>query len=84
MKYFIGFLIGSIIGCVLANTFIFPADIFNIKLGNLTIGDVLRIFGGVMVILISTGLGIAIGEGDMTKSPKSSNEDASQDDDILV
>lgn len=58
---FIGALIGLAIGYAVCYFFIFPTDLLSIKLVNLTIGDVLRILGGLVVILITTIVGGNIG-----------------------
>lgn len=41
-----GAIVGFAIGSWLSYSFIFPADIIGLKLAGITIGDLLRIFGG--------------------------------------
>jgi hypothetical protein len=56
-----GGLIGFGIALALASYFIFPTDMLNIKIVNLTVGDVIRIAFGVIVIIISIIIGGNIG-----------------------
>lgn len=58
---FVGAFIGLAIGYAACHFFIFPADLLSIKLAELTIGDVLRILGGIAVILFTTVIGGNIG-----------------------
>ena len=41
----IGVLIGLAVGYAVCHYFIFPADVFNIKLANLTVGEVFKDIG---------------------------------------
>lgn len=63
-----GTLIGLAIGFWLAYSFIFPADIPNIRLAAMTIGDLLRAFGGLVATTIVAGIGhlvdIGLGNAD--------------------
>jgi hypothetical protein len=56
-----GGLIGFVIALVLASYFIFPTGMFNIKIVDLTVGDVIRIAVGVIVIILSIIIGGNIG-----------------------
>jgi hypothetical protein len=56
-----GGLIGFGIALVLSIYFIFPTGMLNIKIVDLTVGDVLRIVAGVIVIIISIIIGGNIG-----------------------
>ncbi len=62
MGVLVGGIIGFIVGLVISNAFIFPADVLSLKLANLTIGDVLRIIGGIAAILIAAWIGWFIGD----------------------
>jgi hypothetical protein len=52
-----GTIIGFIGGSWLSYVFIFPAGFFSMKLLALTMGDLLRIFGALVVALIAAGIG---------------------------
>jgi hypothetical protein len=56
-----GLIVGFAVGCVVSYLFIFPANILNLKLADLTIGDLLRIFGGLGCIGLASSLGLRIG-----------------------
>jgi hypothetical protein len=58
-----GTIIGFIGGLWLSYAFIFPADLFNIKLGALTVGGLLRIFGGLVATFIAAGIGHIVDVG---------------------
>jgi len=58
-----GTLVGLGIGFWLAYTFIFPADILNIRLAAMTIGDLLRIFGGLVVTALVGAIGYLVDIG---------------------
>ena len=57
---FWGFIIGAGTGFLLSTVFIFPPDILNIKLLNMTIGDILRILGGLLVVPLGGVMGARI------------------------
>lgn len=57
----IGGVIGLVIGIYISCSFIFPADILALKLVNMTIGDILRILGGLTVIANAAGFGALFG-----------------------
>lgn len=50
MWFYVGFIIGAGAGCLLSTVFIFPDNLLNIKLAEMTIGYLLQIFGGLIVI----------------------------------
>lgn len=56
-----GGLIGFVISLVIAIFFIFPADMLNTKLVDLTVGDLLRMLIGVIAIILSVIIGGNIG-----------------------
>lgn len=56
-----GGLIGFVISLVIAIFFIFPADMLNTKLVDLTVGDILRMLIGVIAIILSVIIGGNIG-----------------------
>ncbi|HBI47567.1 MAG TPA: hypothetical protein DDX93_02430 [Smithella sp.] len=56
-----GGLIGFVIAFALVIFLIFPAGMLNIKIVDLTVGDVLRIVIGLIVIIISVIIGGNIG-----------------------
>jgi len=58
---FIGFIIGVGAGLLLSNFFIFPNDILSLRLVAMTVGDLLRILGGVVVAVIVGVIGGFIG-----------------------
>jgi hypothetical protein len=61
---FIGFIIGVGLGLWLSSIFIFPSDVLNLKLAAMTIGDFLRIIGGLAVTIILGIIGGFIGSDD--------------------
>jgi hypothetical protein len=56
-----GAIVGFVAGLFLSNAFIFPAEVLSLKFAVMTIGDFLRIIGGVLVTLLATGIGGIIG-----------------------
>jgi len=58
----IGIIIGAGAGFWLSNLFIFPTDILNLKFADMTIGDILRILGGLLPVCWGAVIGGAIGE----------------------
>lgn len=63
-----GTIVGLVIGVWLSYSFIFPADILGLKLAAITIGDLLRIFGGLVATVVAAKLGhlvdIVLGNAD--------------------
>jgi len=63
-----GTIIGFVIGAWLSYSFIFPADILDLKLAAITIGDLLRILGGLVATVVVAGIGhlvdIGLGNAD--------------------
>lgn len=63
-----GAIVGFAIGFWLSYSFIFPADIIGLKLAGITIGDLLRIFGGFVATVVAAQLGhfvdIVLGNAD--------------------
>lgn len=57
----IGLIIGAGVGLWLSNLFIFPNDVLSLKLADITIGDILRIPGGLVVVLFGGIIGGNIG-----------------------
>jgi hypothetical protein len=57
MGMVIGFIIGAAAGLLLSNVFIFPNDLLSRQLVEMTIGDILRILGGLVVIPLLGGIG---------------------------
>ena len=53
-----GTIIGFVISALISYYFILPNDILNLKLVDITIGDLLRISGAVVTIIIVTGIGL--------------------------
>jgi hypothetical protein len=65
-------ILGFIVGYLIASYFIFPAEVLNIELAHLTIGNLLRIVIGVIVFLVGGGVGLLIGsEIRINKNPES-------------
>jgi hypothetical protein len=58
---YLGAITGVIVCFLIAKSFIFPVDILGLKLAEITIGDILRIVGGVVVIIIGWFVGGFIG-----------------------
>lgn len=60
-----GAIIGLVIGGWVSYTFIFPHDVLSISLAAITIGDILRIVGGLIATFIAAVIGhfIDIGRG---------------------
>lgn len=56
-----GTIVGFAIGIWFAYNLIFPPDLLNIRLSELTIGNILRIIGGILVAVIIAGIGNLIG-----------------------
>jgi len=63
-----GAIVGFAVGAWLSYSFILPADILNLKLVAMTIGDLLRIFGALVATLVAAGIGhlvdIGLGNAD--------------------
>ena len=63
-----GTIIGVVIGALLSYSFIFPPNILDLKLAAMTIGDLFRIFGGLVATVMAAGIGylvdIGIGNAD--------------------
>jgi hypothetical protein len=63
-----GTIIGLAIGAWLSYSFILPTGILDVKLAEMTIGHLLRIFGGLVAIAIVAGIGhlvdIGLGKAD--------------------
>jgi hypothetical protein len=63
-----GTIVGIAIGAWLSYSFILPADVLNLKLAAMTIGDLLRIFGALVATLVAAGIGhlvdIGLGNAD--------------------
>ena len=57
---FWGTIIGLIIGASLSYNFILPADVWNLKLAAMTIGDLIRILGALVVTFGVGGIGLLI------------------------
>ncbi len=55
-----GIVIGIVIGVVVATMFVFPPNLIEMKIVEITIGDILRIGGGVFVILIGAIGGVIV------------------------
>jgi hypothetical protein len=58
---FWGIVIGFAIGAYFSYAVILPPDILNLKLVNMTIGDVLRIFAALVIAFIGAGTGWLVG-----------------------
>ena len=60
-----GTIVGLAVGAWLSYSFILPADILNLRLAAITIGDLLRIFVAVAATLAAAGVGhlVDIGMG---------------------
>lgn len=54
------FIIGTVVGIGIAKFFILPDDVMNLRLAAMTIGDLLRIGAGVVVIVIGAGIGASM------------------------
>ncbi len=52
-----GTIVGLAVGAWLSYSFILPTDVLNLKLGAMTIGDLLRIFGALVATLVAAGIG---------------------------
>jgi len=61
MKLFFCAIIGFGVALGLSVWFIFPADVLNLKLVAMTVGDILRILVGLLVTLLGGGIGLLIG-----------------------
>lgn len=63
-----GTIVGLAVGAWVSYSFILPADILNLKLAAMTIGDLLRIFGALAATLVAAGIGhlvdIGLGNAD--------------------
>ncbi|MGD0236210.1 MAG: hypothetical protein ABSC55_16950 [Syntrophorhabdales bacterium] len=57
-----GIIIGLGVGAWLSYSFILPADVLNLKLAEITIGDILRILGAFFATFGGAGIGSLIGE----------------------
>jgi hypothetical protein len=57
MALWIGIIIGAGAGFVLSTFFIFPSDVLNLRIIEMTIGDILRILGGLLVVVMGGTLG---------------------------
>jgi hypothetical protein len=58
-----GTIIGLGLGAWLSYSFILPVGILGLKLAELTIGDVLRVFGGLAATILAAGIGYLIDVG---------------------
>ena len=58
-----GTIVGLVIGGWLSYSFVLPTDVLNLKLAAITIGDLLRIFGALVVTLVTTGIGHLVDVG---------------------
>jgi hypothetical protein len=58
---FIGSIIGLGAGFFVSYFFIFPNDMLNLRLAMITMGDILRILGGIIVLVIGSTIGYWIG-----------------------
>jgi hypothetical protein len=64
MGGFIGGIIGLGVGLWVSVSFIFPSNVLDLKLADMTIGDVGRILGGMVVTLLGLGFGAGMGSND--------------------
>jgi hypothetical protein len=52
-----GTIVCFVIGAWLSCSFILPADILNLKLSAMTIGDILRMIGALVSAIVAAGIG---------------------------
>lgn len=50
-------IVGFGVGLVLSHVWIFPAHAVDMRLVNMTVGDLLRIFGGLVASVTAAGIG---------------------------
>jgi len=62
MFTFVGSIIGVAAGLWISHAFIFPADVLHLHPSTISIGDLLRIIGGIFVTFGVAGIGGIIGE----------------------
>ena len=55
-----GTIIGFVIGVFVSYSFIFPANILDLRLVAMTIGDLLRIFGGLVATVVVAYIGYLV------------------------
>lgn len=60
-----GTIVGLVVGVWVSYSFILPVDILNLKLSAITIGDILRIFGALVITIVAAKVGhlVDIGTG---------------------